>query len=74
MLEEIDELDPRQKFSGSVLVKGKDSSSGYLKVDHPEGNDDNMKTMRTIELMSTPYGRESKLSLKSTYRPASSIN
>ena len=74
MLEEIDELDPRQKFGGSVMVKAKDSGSGYLSVDNQVENDDNMKTMRTVELMSTPYGRESKLSLKSTYRPGSSCH
>ena len=74
MLEEIDELEPRQKFGGSVMVKAKDSGSGYLSVDNQVENDDNMKTMRTVELMSTPYGRESKLSLKSTYRPGSSCH
>ena len=54
MLEEIDDLDPRQKFGGSVLVKARDSSSGYLTVDNPAESGDNMKTMRTVELMSTP--------------------
>ena len=78
LLEEIDELDPRQKFGGSVMVKARDlsrgNSDGYLAIDHPdqEENDDNMKTMRTVELMSTPYGRDSKLSLKSTYKPGAS--